>query len=71
MLLAVNKAHSKLNLEALRQKVEQTYNETVAGVFPLSEDLVQLASEGVFCVKYPEHMISQEFNNVAQKIMAD
>ena len=71
MLLAVNKAHSKLNLEALRQKVEQTYNETVAGVFPLSEDLVQLASEGVFCVKYPDHMISQEFNNVAQKIMAD
>jgi MinD-like ATPase involved in chromosome partitioning or flagellar assembly len=71
MLLAVNKAHSKLNLEALRQKVEQTYNETVAGVFPLSEDLVQLASEGVFCVKYPDHTISQEFNNVAQKIMAD
>jgi MinD-like ATPase involved in chromosome partitioning or flagellar assembly len=69
MLLAINKAHSKLNLEALKQKVEETYNETVAGVFPLSEDVVQLASEGVFCVKYPEHPVSQEFRKVAQQII--
>ncbi len=68
MLLAINKAHSKLNLNALQQKVEETYNEKVAGVFPLSEDVVQLASEGVFCVKYPEHPISQEFRKVAQQI---
>ncbi|WP_421656044.1 MinD/ParA family ATP-binding protein [Leptothermofonsia sp. ETS-13] len=69
MLLAINKAHSKLNLDALKQKVEETYNETVAGVFPLSEDVVQLASEGVFCVKYPEHPVSQEFHKVAQQII--
>jgi len=69
MLLAINKAHSKLNLAALKQKVEETYGETVAGVFPLSEDLVQLASEGVFCVKYPDHPISQEFRKVAQQII--
>ncbi|MEM8604359.1 MAG: MinD/ParA family protein, partial [Cyanobacteria bacterium P01_H01_bin.121] len=46
----------------------ETYHETVAGVFPLSEDLVQLASEGVFCVKYPAHPISQEFQRMAQQI---
>lgn len=69
MLLAINKVHSKLNLDALKQKVEETYNEKVAGVFPLSEDVVQLASEGVFCVKYPDHPISQEFRKVAQQII--
>ncbi|MGM3305402.1 MinD/ParA family ATP-binding protein [Anabaena sp. WFMT] len=69
MLLAINKAHSKLNLEALKQKVEETYGETVAGVFPLSEDMVQLASEGVFCVKYPEHPVTKEFRKVAQQII--
>ncbi|MEO0536743.1 MAG: MinD/ParA family protein [Cyanobacteria bacterium P01_A01_bin.123] len=68
MLLTINKAHSKLNLDALQQKVEETYHEKVAGVFPLSEDVVQLASEGVFCVKYPEHEVSQEFRKVAQQI---
>lgn len=70
MLLAVNKAHSQLNLETLKQKVEETYQETVAGAFPLSEDVVQLASEGVFCVRYPEHHISQEFRKVSQHIVA-
>ncbi len=69
MLLAVNKVHSKVNRDALKQKVEETYAETVAGVFPLSEDLVELASEGVFCVKYPDHSISQEFRKVAQHII--
>jgi MinD-like ATPase involved in chromosome partitioning or flagellar assembly len=69
MLLAINKVHSKLNLEALKQNIEETYAETVAGIFPLSEDMVQLASEGVFCAKYPEHLISQEFRKVAQRII--
>lgn len=69
MMLAINKAHSKLNLEALKQKVEETYSEKVAGIFPLSEDIVQLASEGVFCLKYQDHPLSQEFRRVAQQIM--
>lgn len=69
MLLAVNKVYGSLNHEALKQKVEETFNETVAGMFPLSEEVVQLASEGVFCVKHPDHPVSQEFRHVAQQIM--
>lgn len=69
MLIAVNKAHSKLNLDALKQKIEETYAIPVAGLFPLSEDIVQLASEGVFCLKFQDHPISQEFHKVALKIM--
>ena len=68
MLLAINKVHSQMNRDALKQKVEETYDETVAGIFPLSEDVVKLASEGVFCVKYPEHPVSQEFFQVTQQI---
>jgi MinD-like ATPase involved in chromosome partitioning or flagellar assembly len=69
MLLAVNKVHSKLNHEALKHKIEEIYNAPVAGIFPLSEDFVQLASEGVFCLRYPDHPISQEFRKVAQQIV--
>lgn len=70
MLIAVNKALTSMNFDALRQKIEETYGTPVAGIFPLSEDVVQLASEGVFCVKYPDHRVSQEFRKVAQQIMA-
>lgn len=68
--LSVNKVHTKLNSEALKQKVEETYAVPVAGMFPLSEEVVQLASEGLFCLEYPDHLISQEFRRVAQRIMA-
>ncbi len=69
MLLSINKVYSKLNRDALKQKVEETYGETVAGVFPLSEEIVKLGSEGVFCVKYPEHQVSKEFHKIVQQIV--
>lgn len=69
MMLAVNKVLSSINFEALRQKIEETFDVPVAGMFPLSEDIVQLASEGVFCTKYPSHPITQEFQKVAREIM--
>lgn len=69
LLLAVNKVLSTMNPEALRQKVEETYQLPVAGVFPLSEDLAQLASNGVFCVEHEMHPITQEFRKVAQQLL--
>ena len=70
MLLAVNKVLTSMNIDALRQKVEQAYDLPVAGIFPLSEDVVQLASEGIFCLRNPDHAVTQEFQKVAQQIMA-
>lgn len=69
MLLTINKALSSMSFEALKQKAEETYNIPVAGIFPLSEDIVQLASEGIFCHRYPEHIVSQEFQKVAQQLI--
>ncbi|MEL6225321.1 MAG: MinD/ParA family protein [Cyanobacteria bacterium J06627_8] len=71
MLLVVNKISSSMNLEALQRKVEETYSAPVAGLFPLSEDMLNLASEGVFCVQNPEHPISHEFIKVAQRLIHD
>lgn len=70
LMLAINKAHSKIRPEAIKTKVEETYSVPVVGIFPLSEDMVQLASEGIFCTKFPDHPLSQEFFRVAQHILA-
>jgi MinD-like ATPase involved in chromosome partitioning or flagellar assembly len=59
--LAINKVHSKLNSEALKQKVEETYIAPVADMFPLSEEIVQLASEGIFCSRYPDRIRVRTF----------
>lgn len=69
ILLVINKALPTKNLSELQQEVEQAYNTTVAGIFPLCEDLFKFANEGVFCIKYPEHSITQEFKKVAKHIV--
>ncbi|HIK06661.1 MAG TPA: MinD/ParA family protein [Trichormus sp. M33_DOE_039] len=69
MLLLINKALPALDFDALRQQVEKTYNAPVAGILPLSEELIQLASSDLFCLRNPDHPFSQVMDKVAQMIM--
>ncbi len=69
MFLVVNKALSSMDFNHLRQQVEQTYDAVVAGVLPLSEDVVQLASGGIFSLRFPDHAWSKEIGRVAQCIL--
>jgi MinD-like ATPase involved in chromosome partitioning or flagellar assembly len=69
MFLTINKVTSGMNPEALRQKVEETYHLPVAGIFPLSEEMATLASNGIFCLTHEMHPITQEFRKVAQQIL--
>lgn len=69
MLLMVNKALPALNFANLKQQVEATYGVTVAGIIPLSEEMVQLASSDLFCIRHPNHAVSQVLMSVANQIM--
>lgn len=68
MLLVVNKALPAFDFVDLRQQVETIYNVSVAGILPLSEEMVLLASKGIFCLRYSEHPISQTIKEIAQQI---
>jgi MinD-like ATPase involved in chromosome partitioning or flagellar assembly len=66
--LVVNKALPSMDPAALKQRVEDTYHAPVAAVLPLSEDMLRLASGGVFCLHHPDHPLSRELTRVAEKI---
>jgi MinD-like ATPase involved in chromosome partitioning or flagellar assembly len=68
LTLVVNKAHRLLDPAALAAKVAETYDVPVAGVFPLSEDVAQLASEGLFCITHPAHPWTRELARVATSL---
>jgi MinD-like ATPase involved in chromosome partitioning or flagellar assembly len=70
LMLVVNKAPLILEPEAVRVKVEQTYGCEVAAVLPHSDDLMNLASEGIFVMRYPDHPISALYRQVATKLIA-
>jgi MinD-like ATPase involved in chromosome partitioning or flagellar assembly len=70
LMLVVNKAPLILEPEAIRVRVEQTYGCEVASVLPHSDDLMNLASEDIFVVRYPDHPVSALYRQVATKLMA-
>ncbi len=69
MLLVVNKVPPSYNLEAMKQKIEKTYNCEVAAVFPHSDDLMTLASQGVFSMRFPDHELTKYYKQLADRIL--
>lgn len=70
MVLVVNKAPPALDPEAIRAKVESAYDCEVAAVMPHSDDLMNLASECIFAIRYPEHPITKLYRQVAETLMS-
>jgi MinD-like ATPase involved in chromosome partitioning or flagellar assembly len=70
MMLVVNKVLSSFDPEAVRQEVEKSFNAKVAGVLPLTEDLIRLGSREVFCLRFPDHPWTQRVQEIAAQIMA-
>jgi MinD-like ATPase involved in chromosome partitioning or flagellar assembly len=70
MLLVVNKALPAMDFAALRQQVEGTYDVPVGGIFPLSEEMLQLGSGGLFCLEQPAHRLTEALHCVAQQLVS-
>jgi MinD-like ATPase involved in chromosome partitioning or flagellar assembly len=66
--LVVNKVLSSFDFAEVKETVKETYGCQVAGVLPLSEDVVRLASAGIFCLHYPDHPVTQELHRIATRI---
>jgi len=65
MFIVVNKVLTSFDFNEVKKKVEETYGCEVAAVLPLSEDVVRLASAGIFSLHYPEHPFTQGVEAVA------
>jgi len=69
MLLIVNKTPSIFDHEAVKRKVEQAYNCEVAAVLPHSDEMMSLASEGIFVLRYPDHPLTGLYKVIAAKLI--
>ena len=70
ILIIINKALKEYNFAQLTQEVESTYKVKVAGVLEQSDEIMRMASNGVFAVRYPEHQISKAIEGIARQIMS-
>jgi MinD-like ATPase involved in chromosome partitioning or flagellar assembly len=70
IFLVVNKALTEYDPEVIRAKVEATYQVPCAGVLPMTEDMLRLASGGLFTVQHPEHRFTSVVRSIAASIVA-
>jgi MinD-like ATPase involved in chromosome partitioning or flagellar assembly len=70
LLLVVNKVPEAFDSAKVRARVETTYGAPVAAVLPHSEEMMTLASSGIFSLHYPDHPITASYRALAAQLMA-
>jgi septum site-determining protein MinD len=69
LLLVVNKVLPKLDFTSLRQQVQATYAAPVAGILPVSDEMIELGSAGIFSLVYPDSSYSKGVREIAAQIV--
>jgi len=70
LLIIVNKVPQVYDFNQVREQVERLYTAEVAAVMPHSDELMALASAGIFALRFPDHEITRLYKQVASKLMA-
>lgn len=69
MMLLVNKTPEAFDFDEVQARVQKTFNCDVVAVLPHSDEMMTLASRGVFVLKYPNHIITKKYKEVVQQIL--
>lgn len=68
MLMLVNKTPSAFDFDDVRTRVEQTYGAPVGAVLPHSDEMMTLASSGIFSVHYPDHPVTKGLRSLVDQL---
>ena len=68
LLLLVNKTPPTFDPAEVRARVAQAYSCEVAAVLPHSDEMMTLASAGIFALRYPDHPLTALYKEVAAKL---
>ncbi|HYY87414.1 MAG TPA: MinD/ParA family protein [Chloroflexota bacterium] len=70
MFLVVNKVPAVFDPDEVKTRVEQTYQCEVAAVLPHSDEMMALASRGVFAAHHPDHPMTDGLRQVTARLVA-
>jgi MinD-like ATPase involved in chromosome partitioning or flagellar assembly len=70
LVLIVNKVPSNFDSAAVKSRVERAYSCEVAAVLPHSDEMMSLASGGIFALRYPEHSVTAALRQAAQRLVS-
>lgn len=68
MFLVINKVPDVFNHEEVRARVEETFYCEVAAILPHADELMVLASTGLFAIHYPDHPVTAGWRRLLGKM---
>lgn len=68
--LVVNKVPPTFDEQVVRQRIEAAYDCTVGAILPHSDEMMTLASSGIFALCYPDHLITDRLRTLAEALVA-
>ena len=68
LYLVVNKVPSGIDTADLRNQMQAAYSAETAAILPLSEEVVQNASGGLFSLTHPDHPWSAQIREIAVRV---
>jgi septum site-determining protein MinD len=71
MLLVVNKVPAIFDIEDVRERVAHAYGRPVTAAIPHSDELMALASGGIFALRYPDHPIALTMHEIAKALVTE
>jgi MinD-like ATPase involved in chromosome partitioning or flagellar assembly len=68
MLMLINKTPTSLDFDDVRARVEQIYNAKVAAVLPHSDEMMTLASSGIFSIRFPDNIVTKGLRSLVDQL---
>lgn len=69
LVLIINKVPQSFDLDRVRKQVELAYDAQVAAVLPHSDEMMVLASAGIFVQQYPDHPVTVSLRQAAELLL--
>lgn len=70
MQIIVNKVPAVFPVAEVKARTQDAYQVEIAAVLPHSDDMMALASGGIFALHYPDHPITTSLRQVARQLLA-
>ena len=70
MYLVLNNVPQMYDMEQIKEHVAQTYQTEVAAVIPHADEVMALASRGIFAVHFPDHAVTRQYQEMSAKLVA-
>ena len=68
LLLVVNQIPESGQFQAIRTRVEQTFNSEVAAILPQATEFMSFDNNGLFALRHPRHPISLALQNLSKRL---